>query len=1096
MKIVLSACLLVLLAIAAPAALRADEDAHEFPLTVHERVLANGLKVIVVPRRGAPTTGLAIAYGVGSVNEPAGQTGMAHYLEHMMFKGTQKTGVKDLALDKRLRDELDRVVAETIRLQDGVQTPDTKAKVKALEEERERLFEEQKQNLEINHLFKIYGEAGSTFTNAMTNEDTTTYIVALPPDKLELFFWVESDRLRNIVFRQFHAEKDVVREERRMYENRPGALFEEEVQRAIFGSHPYAHPVLGYHEDLRVLTRAELRSFWSTWYSPDNATIFVGGDVDPEHVFTLAERYFGAIPRSTAKRARVPMLRMPRSGQIRLEGRGRGRDAVDLYFRAPAAAMEEALDLELIASWLEDSDGALFQDLVENQKSAVALSADYDGRKYAGVLEISANLAPGASHEAVEARIEKALARLRDEPLSEETMTRLRRRYRAHVLRALQSDMRLGFLVLGHEMRGSWRDIERDLVRVRTLPAEALQAAARAYLVPENGVVALYTHSENEVDAEAATATPMSPAEAPEPEPAEAAGEALPASWKDLVYEERPFELPSGPRSRRVLSNGIRAFVVPSEGDPVVRVAARVLGGDAEDPAGKEGLAGLAAAVLRDAGIPGMSHEALQDHLEEMVAGVSASSDLDALTVSVSTFPTDLPEGLRILRELLTAPELDPKAFERHRDAMIARVDGEETRLRSVTSHLYRELLWGDVPETRRPTHASLSSITLDDVRAYLAATTGPQRVLLCVSGDFDADRVTQTLEKALGSWQAEGVAAWTRPADRNDPADAAHGLHVRSMPVSQGSVRMGWLTVPRSSEDVPALSALSRVLARRVFNTVRSVHGLAYQASADFEPSWRNDSPFTIVFQSKCASVPFAVHLAREEVRRMIAEGPTADEMADVHKSLDAGFRGTLGRGADAAEAFADLEANGAPLDTYDTLRRDCARVDAQRVREVAAKYLDPDHGLVLCVGDLDAMKAGDGVHPMLLSDLGAMTLHEAPVPAAEAPTTPAAVAASVLEALRAGDVGALTARASQAFRERLEKNPDTTARLRMLPRVLERATVSEPQVEMEGEGAKVTVPVQATMRGNPVELVVEMRLVREDDAWKVDALQAGPRR
>ena len=111
------ACLLLL----APAALvRAEEAPRDFPLTVHERTLANGLKVLVIPRKGVPTSPCAIAYEVGSVNERVGQTGMAHYLEHMMFKGTQKTGVKDLAVDQRLRDALDRVMAESIRLEDGI----------------------------------------------------------------------------------------------------------------------------------------------------------------------------------------------------------------------------------------------------------------------------------------------------------------------------------------------------------------------------------------------------------------------------------------------------------------------------------------------------------------------------------------------------------------------------------------------------------------------------------------------------------------------------------------------------------------------------------------------------------------------------------------------------------------------------------------------------------------------------------------------------------------------------------------------------------------------------------------------------------------
>ena len=904
------ACLLLL----APAArVRAEESPGDFPLTVHERTLANGLKVLVIPRKGVPTSPCAIAYEVGSVNERVGQTGMAHYLEHMMFKGTRKTGVKDLAVDQRLRDALDRVMAETIRLEDGIRTPETEARLRALKEERLRLIDEQKQNLEINHLFTIYGDAGSTFTNAMTSNDWTTYIASLPPEKLELFFWIESDRMKNIVFRQFHAEKDVVREERRMYENRPGALFGEEVERAVFGSHPYAHPVLGYHDDLRAMTRAELRAFWSTYYSPDNATLYVGGDVDPERIFALAERYFGSIPPASGEKPRIPMLRIPKSGEIRMRGRGLGRDSVEVHYRTPAGVTEEALALDLIASYLGDPKGPLFEDLVENDKTAVDFGARYDGRRYGGTISLSATLSPTGTHEAAEARILAAVRTLAEQPLPDEALTRLRRRYRADVLGALQSDMRVGFLVLRREMGGSWRDIERDLIRSRTLTADALQEAARTYLVAENSVVTWYTMDEEAGEpAPAPTARPMPAPAAPPPPPASVQPQDVPDSWTDLVYEARDFVLPSGPSARRVLSNGIRAFVVRGEGDPVVRVTAQVLGGEAEDPQGKEGLAELAAGVLGEAGIPGLSPQALQEHLEGIVGSVSAASDLDGHTVGVTVFPADLGEGLRILRLLLTEPELDPKAFERLRDARLARVDAEETRLRGVTSRLYRRLLWGEVPETRRPTRESLGAITLDDVRAYLRTVTGPQRVLLAVSGDLDVDTLVARLDGALGDWKPEGGAAWTPAPTKNDRETAARGLHLRAMPVSQGSVRIGQVTVPRAHEDSAALNLLSSVLSRRIFNTVRSVHGLSYQAGARFTPSWRNDSPFTITFQTKCESVPFAVHLALDEVRTLIAEGPTAAEMAEAKLGLDASFRRTFGRGLSSAEAFAELEVPG----------------------------------------------------------------------------------------------------------------------------------------------------------------------------------------
>ena len=348
-------------------------------------------------------------------------------------------------------------------------------------------------------------------------------------------------------------------------------------------------------------------------------------------------------------------------------------------------------------------------------------------------------------------------------------------------------------------------------------------------------------------------------------------------------------------------------------------------------------------------------------------------------------FPSDLAEGVRILRLLLSEPQLDPKAFERLRDARLARVAAEDTRLRGVTSRLTRRLLWGDVPETRRPTQESLSSITLADVRAHLQAVTGPERIVLSVSGDLAADALVARLDDALGDWKRADGTAYEPPHGKNDRTAAATGVHLRAMPVSQGSVRIGQVTVPREHADAKALNLLASILSRRIFNTVRSVHGLSYQAGARFSPSWRNDSPFTITFQTKCASVPFAVHLALEEVQKLIEDGPTTEEVADAKRSLDSSFRRTFGRGFDAAEAFAELEAHGVDLGYYEALRRGYAEVTVETLQNAAARYLQPEQLLVLCVGDVETMKRGDGTHPMQLSDLGPITVHAAP--AADAP-------------------------------------------------------------------------------------------------------------
>ncbi|MEN8152017.1 MAG: insulinase family protein, partial [Planctomycetota bacterium] len=491
----------------------------------------------------------------------------------------------------------------------------------------------------------------------------------------------------------------------------------------------------------------------------------------------------------------------------------------------------------------------------------------------------------------------------------------------------------------------------------------------------DNRLVAHYEKGEREEPA--TPARPTAPAPAPA-EPVAKKSSAVPDSYEDLTYEKRPFDLPSGEAARRELPNGMRAFVLRNEGDPVVRISARVLGGHLVDPVEKLGLAGLTAGVLDEAGIPGMDAKALRDHLQGMVADVSVAGDIDGHTVTVTVFPADLDEGLRILRAMLEAPQLEAEAFERIRKARISRLEASESRLGAVTGRLFGKLTWGDVPETRRATKDSLEAITLDDLRARLVSVTGPKRIVIAASGDLDADDLAAKLEAAFAGWKPEGVADLVPRSGKNDPVDLASGLHLRNMAVSQGSVRIGGITVPRTHEDAPALQLLSTVLSRRIFNQVRSVHGLSYQAAARFTPDWRNDSRFAVVFQTKCPSVPFAVHLAKEEIAKVIAGGPTGEELARAKLGVDAGFRRSFGTGFAAAETFAGLEARGVDLDYYAKLRAAYAAVTAEAVKAVAAKYLDPARLFILCVGDLESMKAGDGTHENRLPDFGEPTIHD----------------------------------------------------------------------------------------------------------------------
>ncbi|GEM_PF-2025967 len=1043
--------------------------AGEFPLKIEETILDNGLKVVVVRRPGVPQAACALGVKAGSVCERPGYTGTAHFLEHMMFKGTDKIGVQDPAKDRDLRRKIDDVVARIRALEEAGEEGDRLA---ALKEKRDALFEEQKENLELNHIFKIYSGAGGVMTNAFTSYDMTCYFSLLPPEKIELFFWIESERFQNPVFRQFHAEKAVVREERRLSENRPGAAFYETLHRTIFGSHAYAHPILGTHEDVRSLTRWDLRRFFDTWYTPDNMFLVVAGDVEAAEVFALARKYFGALKAYEGERPRIPTAAP--CGSLRVYGKGSEQPLLTVSHVAPPAGSDEEVALDLIALHLGDEEGALRRVLVREKEIATDVSAFYDARKHAGLMGITVEMKPGHAPEEAEADILKAVRRLIDAPLAREEVEAAARKYRAGILGSLKNEMRFGFLFIQREVVGSWRDIEDLLRKAKEITPDDIQRVARETLVEGNRTVGVCTVEEG------AASTPPPPAPEPKPEASKKPG--IAPSWKDLEFEAKPFAIPDPDRYRFTLSNGIRVVAVPDPYDPTFRIEALLEGGSRRDPGGKEGMASLLAAVANRSGIPGLSRKAVKEKLEALVGDYHVLAMEDCLSFSLSTFKKDRKEGLDFFKALLLYTALDGEVLEPERERLKSNRRSVDMDPRALCDLAFTELLWGDVSETRRSTLESLDAITLEDLEAFLEAHRDPRRAVIAVSGDFTRAEIRRRLEDAFGRWQAPSGPLGEAYAD--SPGTPGTGLHLMDFDASQGYVKIGAPSVPKGDEDIAAVKCLASVLSRRIFNRIRSVEGLAYQAGARNHDHWKHAGLFAVIFQTKAPSVPFAISLALEEIETIRREPPTAEEMDNATRRFEARYQTMLGRKSDLAATFARLVMDPhADPRWYARFAAAVKKLTPEDVRNAARTYLDPDGLLIVCVGKRDAMAPGDGEHPQTLADFGPVAALEAPASDFE-PTTPREVVHFLIRKIGQGDVEGMKPYLSEAYRKQLEQ-PGVAAQLKMQGKMLGNAEVEITGVEEAGDEATVEARFEVSMGEQTLKIAMAFTLVKAAGRW-----------
>lgn len=276
---------------------------------VIERILPNGLKVLMVSRPEIPTVRCTLAFRVGSVNERPGITGISHMHEHMMFKGTQTMGIKPgtLALDNQLNDQIDALEAQIVKEDLKVKGRDENKIIALKKQVSDLIARERAETIVSEEIWGAYQEAGGTGLNASTGNEMTQYYVTLPKNKLELYMALEADRLVNPVFREFYSERDVLVEERRMSENGAGFFFNEQLNATFYAATPYTWEVVGWMSDLQHITKDELKAYRAQFYRPDNAVLVLAGGVDIEPAMALVNKYFGSIknPPGSAPRVRT-----------------------------------------------------------------------------------------------------------------------------------------------------------------------------------------------------------------------------------------------------------------------------------------------------------------------------------------------------------------------------------------------------------------------------------------------------------------------------------------------------------------------------------------------------------------------------------------------------------------------------------------------------------------------------------------------------------------------------------------------------------------------------------------------------------------------
>lgn len=871
---------------------------------ITEYRLDNGLRVLIFPDQSKPTVLVNITYLVGSRVEGYGETGMAHLLEHMMFKGTPKH-------------------------------PD---------------------------VWKLLQDHGANF-NGTTWWDRTNYFEELPasPENLDFGLALEADRMTSskIAAEDLAKEFSVVRNEFERTETQPEVVLEDKMLATAYEWHNYGKATIGSRSDIERVPIDNLRAFYRRYYQPDNAILVVAGKFDEARAQALIVKYFGAIPRPSRKLAPTWTVEPVQDGEREVVVRRNGDvGLVGLVYHGVAGADPDKVAEDAIVDILTNKpSGRLYKALVEK-----GIASEVSGNSYPmaepGVMIFSAKVAKAGSIEKVRDTMTEIVESLGERPIKKEELERWRAGFFRELDLVLADTAKTGVVLSEFAAMGDWRLLFLMRDRAKTTTAEDVTRVAKSYLKRSNRTLGLFIPTKQPDRA------PLPPA----PDVAAMlkdyhgsatadAGEAFVATVDNI--EKRT--------TRETLPGGLELAMLPKKTKAgQVRMALTIRYGSEADVKGKvEAAAMLPEMLLR--GTRKHSFEQLKDKLDELKAEVSAEhghgspSTVNVAHIHVKTVRESLPAVIALLGEMVREPAFAKKDFESLRKELLTRL---EEQLSDPTSNasvsLMRDLLPYPTSDVRyTPTLQEaverLRKVTPAEL-AGLHRLWGAGAAQISVVGDFDPATTKADIEKHIATWKStKPYRRITLPFIANRPSDQV---------IDTPDKEMAFVAAGQSLEvrdDDPAYPALTLFnymaggsATSRIFLQLRQKQGLSYGAFSQLvaHPIEHSGFFFAAALAAPVnASKAMASMLA--ELDKIVKTGFTDAEVADAQKSYAKTWEGRI---ADDDFVLAELDQGlflGRTFAYWKDLNGKIAKLTASQVNAAVKQFIDP--------GKLSKVRAGD---------------------------------------------------------------------------------------------------------------------------------------
>jgi zinc protease len=897
---------------------------------ITEYQLENGLRVLLFPDGSQSKMTVNLTVLVGSRQEGYGETGMAHLLEHMVFKGTPR--------HPKIPKELQ--------------------------------------------------EHGAQF-NGSTSNDRVNYFetLAATDENLEFALDLEADRMVNSYIKQedLDSEMTVVRNEFERGENSPGRVLSERISAAAYDWHNYGKSTIGNRTDIERVPIDNLQGFYKKYYQPDNVVLIVAGKVDVKKALGLVQKYFGPIPRPLRKLQTTYTEEPAQDGERSVTLRRVGDvSMVGVAWHIPAAGHQDTAALEVLAGILRSQpSGRLYKTLVETKKASSASA--FAGREHdPGLMSADAEVTKGGSPDEVRDLIISTIEQVGEKGVTEEEVKRSRQQILKQREMAANNTAQIGVSLSEWAAQGDWRlyFLHRD--NIEQVTPETVRAAAARYLVRNNRTVGMFVPTEK---AERVAIPPAPDIAAMvssyKGREAIAEGEAFEATPENVEARVQRTEMPEG----------VKVTLMPrkARGEEAHLLLTLRYGND-ENLKGFEAAAGfLPELMLR--GTKKLSHQQLRDELDRLSATLNAGAGgggrrgggrrggptpgpaLGTLTFSIQAKKQTLPEVIGILGQVLREPLLPREDFDVLKNERLAMLEQMRTEPAMLGPRaLQRELNAYTKDDVRYVTTVEESierakNVSYDQVKQLYGEYLGSQAGELTMVGDFDSKECLPKLEQALKGWRATRPYARIAMPLNGEPKPGEHEIKT---PDKANATFTAGLTFGLRDDD-PDYAAMvignyilgSGALSSRLGDRIRQKEGLSYGVNSGLSVS-SQDQRATLTIMAICnpQNMGKVQKAAQEELERLLRDGVTAEELTKAKEGFLQAQK--VGRANDNALAglLSNLRYLGRTMNYEAGVESKIADLTAEQVNAALRKHVDPKKLVIVTAGDFPAKPiTGGGV-------------------------------------------------------------------------------------------------------------------------------------